>query len=208
MRILNNLILRDVAVSAAQNSDEQELQHMWFGDITAQITVANPSDKTFTTTDVNITANTVTITAHGYLTGVKVTLTTDDTLPAGLSTSTDYYLIKLDDNTIKFATSQANASAGTAIDLTDTGAGTQTVVVTATIAGAIKLQKNNEPWAMNTTVPPVWVDITGTSQTFTTATVLNWALTDMGYQSLRAVVTLTSGTISGRIRVNAKGFGG
>jgi hypothetical protein len=61
------------------------------------------------------------------LTGTKVRLTTTTTLPAGLATATDYYLIKLTDGTFKLATSYVNALAGTAIDITDTGTGTHTV---------------------------------------------------------------------------------
>ena len=64
------------------------------------------------------------------LTGTEVTFTTTATLPAGLSTSTTYYLIYQSATTFKVATSLANALAGTAVDITDTGTGTHTVKVT------------------------------------------------------------------------------
>lgn len=54
-------------------------------------------------------------------------LTTTTTLPAGLSLATDYYIIKITDTTIKFATSYANAVAGTAVDITSAGTGTHTI---------------------------------------------------------------------------------
>lgn len=57
----------------------------------------------------------------------RVQLTTTTTLPAGLSLATDYYVIKVTDTTIKFATSYANAVAGTAVDITDAGTGTHTI---------------------------------------------------------------------------------
>ena len=57
----------------------------------------------------------------------RVQLTTTTTLPAGLSLATDYYVIKVTDTTCKFATSYANAVAGTAIDITDAGTGTHTI---------------------------------------------------------------------------------
>lgn len=57
----------------------------------------------------------------------RVQLTTTTTLPAGLSTATDYYVIKVTDTTIKLATSYANAIAGTAINITDAGTGTHTI---------------------------------------------------------------------------------
>lgn len=63
------------------------------------------------------------------LTGTEVTLSSTTTLPAGLSTSTTYYMIYQSATTFKLATTFANALAGTAIDITDTGTGTHTVTV-------------------------------------------------------------------------------
>jgi hypothetical protein len=57
----------------------------------------------------------------------RVQLTTTTTLPGGLATATDYYVIKVTDTTIKLATSYANAVAGTAINITDAGTGTHTI---------------------------------------------------------------------------------
>ncbi len=151
--------------------------------------------------NVDLSADAVTITAHGFVTGLKCQLTTTGTLPTGVTTTTDYYLIVLDANTIQFASSQANALAGTEIDLTGYGAGVHTVVPTATIAGTIKLQKNNEPASL----PPIWFDIGSSSQAISGATVLNWAYADVGYRSVRAVVALTSGTVVASVRINGKG---
>ena len=61
------------------------------------------------------------------LTGTRVRLTTTVTLTAGLALATDYYVIRLSDTTFSLATSFANATAGTAIDITSTGTGTHTV---------------------------------------------------------------------------------
>lgn len=61
------------------------------------------------------------------LTGTRVRLTTTTTLPAGLATATDYYVIRLSNTTFSLATSYANAIAGTDIDITSTGTGTHTV---------------------------------------------------------------------------------
>ncbi len=62
-------------------------------------------------------------------TGTQVKLTTTDTLPAGLSTSTKYFMVYQSATTFKLATSLANAQAGTIIDITGTGTGTHTVVI-------------------------------------------------------------------------------
>lgn len=61
------------------------------------------------------------------LTGTRVRLTTTVSLPVGLATATDYYVIKLSDTTFSLATSYANAVAGTAINFTTAGVGTHTV---------------------------------------------------------------------------------
>ncbi len=67
--------------------------------------------------------------AHGYATGDgPFRLTTSNTLPAPLALATDYYIIYVSATTYKLATSFANAIAGTAIDLTTTGTGTQTII--------------------------------------------------------------------------------
>lgn len=71
-------------------------------------------------------------------TGRPVVLTTTGTLPAGLSTSTTYFLIRTGDLTYKLATTFANAIAGTAIDITGAGSGTHTA--TTTNLGTIKQQ--------------------------------------------------------------------
>ena len=57
----------------------------------------------------------------------RVRFTTTTTLPTGLSTGTDYFIIKVSDTTCRVATSRANAIAGTAIAYTDAGTGTHTV---------------------------------------------------------------------------------
>lgn len=61
------------------------------------------------------------------LTGTRVRLTTTTTLPGGLATATDYYVIRLSDTTFSLANSYANSVAGTAINITDAGTGTHTV---------------------------------------------------------------------------------
>ena len=61
------------------------------------------------------------------ITGDVVTLTTTTTLPAGLSTGTNYFIIKVSATTFKLAATIALADAGTQIDITDAGTGTHTV---------------------------------------------------------------------------------
>src|SRR5574343_139277 len=75
-------------------------------------------------TDVSVANNTFSKTSHGFITGLKVQVSNSDTLPAPLAASTDYYVIKSSVDTFKLATSLSNALAGTSIDITTTGSGT------------------------------------------------------------------------------------
>jgi hypothetical protein len=76
---------------------------------------------TFSFSNVDTAADTITLTGHGLVTGTLVDLTTAGTLAAPLAIATSYWVIVIDANTIKLATTLANALAGTAIDLTTTG---------------------------------------------------------------------------------------
>jgi hypothetical protein len=75
----------------------------------------------------NLTANTFTPTvAHGYATGAKGQFTTTGSLPTGVSTSHDYWIIKTSDSAFQVADSMALAIAGTAIDISAEGSGNHT----------------------------------------------------------------------------------
>lgn len=68
------------------------------------------------------------VTAHGYQTGNAVQVSNSGGgLPAGLAAVTTYFVIVVDANSFKLATTAANAIAGTAIDITTAGTGTQFV---------------------------------------------------------------------------------
>lgn len=86
-----------------------------------------PATTTFQYNQTNITFDTITIYAHGYFTGVKVQITGTGTIPVGLSLSTDYYVIYVDQNTIKLATSVLNAYNNIPVDITAQGTGTNTL---------------------------------------------------------------------------------
>jgi hypothetical protein len=71
--------------------------------------------------------NTITGTAHGLVTGSRVRINSNGTVPGGLAAGVDYYAIALSANQFKVAETLANAVAGTDINLTDGGTGTVTV---------------------------------------------------------------------------------
>ncbi len=151
-------------------------------------------------TDIDLTANTIFIDEHNYPTALKVTLTTSDTLPTGFAALTAYYVIVVDRDYIKLASSKANALAGTEVNITGYGVGTQTVVVNQTVAGAVKLQKNDAPIGAT----PIWIDVPSSSQNMSTTTHLNWALDGVGYREVKPVISGTSGAVSAVLQLNAK----
>lgn len=102
--------------------------------IQSVITDATPAADTFTADN---TTNIFTNTAHGYVTGMKCQVSTSGALPTGLSPATDYFVIKIDADTFKLASSLNNAIAGTAIDITTDGTGTQTLTPTSLAGGSI-----------------------------------------------------------------------
>jgi len=67
--------------------------------------------------------------AHGLETGDGAALVSNagGGLPAPLAAATDYYVIKVDADNFKLATTLANAYAGVAIDITTNGTGVQTL---------------------------------------------------------------------------------
>ena len=73
---------------------------------------------TANSTNVSTTNNTIVLTGHGLATGDPVYYYAASNVIGGLSNSKVYYVISVDANTIKLATSSSNASAGTAISLT------------------------------------------------------------------------------------------
>lgn len=84
-----------------------------------------------TVTAVDTGADTLTAAGHGLLTGDRMRLRNlGGALPAAapaLAPVTDYFAIRVDADKVKVATSSANAFAGTAVDLTDAGTGTQLI---------------------------------------------------------------------------------
>lgn len=77
--------------------------------------------------------DTLTAVAHGLLTGDGPFRVSNDggALPGGLSAGVDYWIIKVDNDTFKVATSLLLALAGTAVALSTDGTGTQTIADTA-----------------------------------------------------------------------------
>lgn len=76
--------------------------------------------------DVDPSTDQVTISGHKFRTADSIYVG-GAAVAAGLVTGTEYFVIYVDANTIKFATTAANANAGTAIDITADPGGTMSV---------------------------------------------------------------------------------
>ena len=68
----------------------------------------------------------VTGNGHGFTGGERLRLSTTGALPTGLDTTSDFFVIYVDANTFRLATSEVNAAAGTAINTSGSQSGTHT----------------------------------------------------------------------------------
>ena len=87
------------------------------------VTYTPASTKAFVPGDVTTGTEVITITAHGFVDGDQVYVSTDTTLPAPLAASTLYYIISATANTFQLSLT----SGGSAIDLTTQGTGNHSV---------------------------------------------------------------------------------
>lgn len=183
----NDLIV-DETVVFDKNFDF-DLDDIDQGSIQLVYTDDSYTDADFLTAGVDIDANTVTIASHGLVTGTKITkITTNGTLPAGLSLLTVYYAIVVDANKIKFATSLANAKAGTAVNITDVGSAAATHTLDFPVLGTV--------------TAGIWFSNDGTNyQILTTATTITagghkiFDLVDKFYKYIRVAVAIDAGAL-------------
>lgn len=189
---LDSSLRRNPSVIVLGYSESTRIYNYSSAFILSSVTVTTPAAATFTcaTTDI------CTATASGFLLGLKGQGTTTTTLPTGLSTSTDYFVIPIDANTFYLATSYANAVAGTHIDITGTGTGTHTFTPTAIAGGTISLQGSID----GTT----FVDITSSSSNVTATAKFYWNISDTFYPVVRVKYVNTAGVFTSSTTYAAK----
>jgi hypothetical protein len=94
--------------------------------LTQNIYVPGPDINFNSATAVNITTETINLTSHGLGNGKAVVYNRNGGTTIGnLTSGVTYYAIKVDSNNIKLATTYTNAIAGSAINLSTVGTGTQ-----------------------------------------------------------------------------------
>ena len=85
---------------------------------------------------VSVANNTLSVaTGHGFIQGERILVTEVGTLPAGLATATQYWVIKVSDLLFKLASTHANSVTLTAIDLTTDGTGSNTYAAVEKLSG-------------------------------------------------------------------------
>jgi len=176
----------------SKGSEAQDIREFIGYYVKAEYTVSTPSAVVCSSaTEINATTDVFTQVAHGLLTGLVLQATTSSALPTGLSVSTNYYVIKIDADTFKLATSLANALAQTAINITDVGTGDQTFTPVALAGASIKLQGSakDEPSESD------WDDVALSSVDISASGVKAWNHSKAYYQKFRYYVTLTSGQV-------------
>jgi hypothetical protein len=137
--VTNTLVEHDSAASASRAEIHAglvtELNAVDGKNFTAALAPLVFADKTVSTVDA--TDDELDITAHGLTTGDgPVRIETTGTAPGGLTTATDYWVIVVNAGSISLAASFADALDGEAIDITDAGSGTHTIVDTASTVSA------------------------------------------------------------------------
>lgn len=154
-----------------------------------------PVAQNFVAADVTINpANTITILAHGFFTGLKVALTGTN-LPAGLA-ATDYWVIVVDEDTIKLASSLANAVSGTPVIITTQGTTADALLTPAALGGVVvKLQASNDG--------EHFTDIPGDTVTIGTDGSILWDLGVITYRVLRVSEAASTGAINLTLNFNA-----
>lgn len=156
-------------------------------------TDATPVHKTFVAanvkTNVQSPASSITITAHGFNTGLKVTLAGTN-LPTGLS-ATSYWVIVNSVDSISLASSLANAVLGTKVAITAAGTTADadlTPVTLGTTGFVVKLQQSND----GTT----FFDVSGITVTITAAGDTLWLITAPPTVYHKVVITPTTGALT------------
>lgn len=86
---------------------------------------------------VDLTRSAFNVANHNFVTGAAVEYTTTGTAIGGLTTGTTYYVIRINSDWFRLATSFANAEAGTSITITSVGTGTTHTLTTSTISGEL-----------------------------------------------------------------------
>lgn len=136
---------------------------------------------------------------NGYPLGLTVQVSNSGGgLPGGLSASTNYYWIPITITTGYLATSYANAVAGSHINLTTDGTGTQTMTPSALAGGNAILQSAQSN--QGAVVAATWANVPNTTTDISTPGVFNFPILNTDFPFYRIAF---SGNTAGILGVTA-----
>jgi hypothetical protein len=200
MELVRNDLIVDENVPYTKNIDV-DIRDIEQGSIQIDTVDKTPAAKTFAPADIEVATCIVTEANHGFVTGLKVGMTSATTLPAGIAATA--YVIKVDDDSYKLAASLADALAGTPFTITDQGTGnhTTTPAALASTTVTVAIQASNDgvtykAYASNI----VTATITGTS------TELKDMTDKLHYAYLRVVITCAAGLLGLKVRLFGKRY--
>ncbi len=156
------------------------------------------------TSKFNLVTDKITIATHGFYPGLKLRLTSTGTLPTGLATSTDYYVIVIDANTIQLSATLAGALAAlkVPVDITAYGTTGETATFTPVAVSGVsyKLQKSIS-WDPVENPSPTWVDaVAGDTNSVVTNTITVSAssmasITNCYTSAINTLFAISAGTV-------------
>jgi len=190
----------NTAVNTVSEKIDVRMMHVVGVDVSWTAFTAIPAAFDVATgTPFNVTTNVVTAVAHGLVTGQVVVPTIDDgSLPAPLVSGTEYFVIKVNDNSFKLAETRAKALLGTAVDITDQGTDSQVVTFTPQAnAGTVLMEyttdlepTSNSTWRTLDTINLVSDSSPDVSKT-----------TYANFHFVRATLNITKGVLGGNCKV-------
>ena len=202
MRIANTRLFDGVELAVDQASAVFGMEYMEHWGLVAQWTNTTPTGKNFGVGDVFPATDQLYIAAHAFASEMLLQLTTTGTLPAGLATGTDYYVIVVDANYISLATTRALAKVGTAVDITDSGTGTHTAT-----AKAISITLDVEYAATKVPVEADWISSGKTLVMDDDPLIGQLSDSNVGFRNIRLSTTATGGSGLLTVDINAKATG-
>ena len=174
--------------SVASQVERLAIEDASAGDIAIETTATSFS---VAPASVNTGTDRITITAHGLNTSDGLTYTEGTTAIGGLSTNTKYFVIKIDDDTIKLATTSSNASNNQAQTLSGQGTGTHTFTTDGTAISYILendlesqflafIPNQNYSFTNGAIITGSSTTARGTIQAYNDGTIFNFVISDGG----------------------------
>jgi len=205
---LNTLIVStwnaSAVVTATASVSGTVGNYAWSTNNTGSLTLTNSSLVGGSNASWVVNTPTITITGHGYPLGLGVLYSTGTISITGLTNQTTYYVIPVDANNIKLASSKSNAVAGTAITLASLTANGQHTFTLAPLAvtgsASWKWQESNDN--------ANWADLSVATVTFSspfTSASTFWDFGSINPNYLRLnIVSPTSGCVNIRAKGNGR----